>query len=72
MRVRKFSPIDREDPIFEVLDDAGNPLFDISRSDAGFLEIAFSGAVANQVFLLEDFRRALDEAIALALAASPD
>lgn len=34
MRVRKFSPFDRQNPVFEVCNEAGDPIFDVSQSDA--------------------------------------
>ena len=69
MRARKFSPIDRAYPIFEVCDDAGGTVyFDVSVSEGGTLEIAFHHAIANQTLAAADFERAFDEAKRLALA----
>jgi hypothetical protein len=69
MRTRKFSPVDRENPIFEVCDNSGDIVyFDVSVSDAGSLEIAFHRAISDQVMLASDFERALDEAKRRALA----
>lgn len=58
-RFRKFSPIDRERPIFElVCEDV--VLFDVARNDDGIVEVAIHEAAANKLFALEDLLAVLD------------
>jgi hypothetical protein len=40
MRLRKTAPIDREYAVYEVLDDHGNVVFDIGKSDDGVYEMS--------------------------------
>lgn len=48
IRIRKFSPIDRDYPIFEVL--VGDKvILDVSKDENGNDEIAFHDAVSNRV-----------------------
>ena len=65
----KFSPIDREYPIFELVD--GNDiLFDISANDDGIIDVAFNSPACNRLFtydqlmlLLEKGKKLLEEEI---------
>jgi hypothetical protein len=57
---RKFSPIDREHPIFELVED-DTVLFDISRSDAGEVEVALHAGGANRIFAHNELIRLLHE-----------
>ena len=59
-RFRKFSPIDREYPIFEfVVDDT--ILLDVAATDGGELEVAFHQAAADKVFSYEQLQQWLAE-----------
>ena len=49
LRFRKFSPIDQEYPIFELVD-GENVLLDIGATDDGLLEVAIHAAAANKLF----------------------
>ncbi len=49
LRFRKFSPIDREYPIFELVE-GENVLLDIGATDDGLLEVAIHAAAANKLF----------------------
>ena len=64
MHFRKFSPIDREYPIFELVD-ANAVLLDISKNDDGIVEIAFHEALRGRVLDLEHLERLLAEGRAL-------
>jgi hypothetical protein len=62
-RFRKCSDINREHPLFELLD-GELVLLDVGLSDAGVLEVAFHDGIANHVIessklqvLLEEGRR---------------
>jgi hypothetical protein len=61
LHLRKFSPIDREYPIFEVLD-GETPLFDISRADDGREELALHEGGAGKVIALDEFLSIVAEA----------
>jgi hypothetical protein len=49
LRFRKFSPIDREYPIFELVE-GENVLLDIGATDEGLMEVAIHAAAANKLF----------------------
>ena len=49
LRFRKLSPIDREYPIFELVE-GENVLLDIGATDDGLLEVAIHAAAANKLF----------------------
>ncbi|HLZ65459.1 MAG TPA: hypothetical protein VKQ29_04465 [Aliidongia sp.] len=66
IRIRKFSPIDREYPIFEVTDQNDVVLFDVAMTDDGALEIGFHNGIAGQTLPVLEFKRLLNEAIGLA------
>ena len=53
VRFRKFSPVDRESPIFELVE-GDDVLLDVSSSDAGVLEVALHEASRGKVFKLDD------------------
>jgi len=40
LRLRKMSPVDREFSLYEVVDEAGEILFDVGKSDDGVYELA--------------------------------
>jgi hypothetical protein len=49
LRFRKFSPIDREYPIFELVE-GENVLLDVGATDDGLMEVAIHAAAANKLF----------------------
>ena len=53
LKLQKFSPIDREHPIIEIIDDKGDVLFDLSHNDAGVLEMCFHPALSSRVLPYE-------------------
>ena len=53
VRFRKFSPVDREYPIFELVE-GDDVLLDVSSSDDGVLEVALHEASRGKVFKLDD------------------
>ena len=61
LRLRKFSPIDREYPIYEIVvgDDV---LFDVGRNDAGDFEFASHPASGGRVVPLLDIITLMQEA----------
>lgn len=64
LRIRKFSPIDREWPIFEVMD-GDCVLFDVTKSDTGDLELAFHDGAKDKVVPLDEVMRVIQEATEL-------
>ena len=52
LRLRKFSPIDRDHPIYEVVD-GDCVLLDIGRIDDGAYEIAIHADASGRVIALE-------------------
>ena len=48
MHFRKFSPIDRDSPIFELVDGTV-VLLDVSKNDKGIIEVAFHDALRGRV-----------------------
>lgn len=61
LRLRKFSPIDREYPIYEVLD-GDQALFDIGRNDLGMLEVGFHPPCVGRVMSLDEVEPLIAEA----------
>ena len=53
VRFRKFCPVDREHPIFELVE-GDEVLLDVSSSDDGVLEVALHEASRGKVFKLDD------------------
>jgi len=53
VRFRKFSPVDREYPIFELVEGA-DVLLDVSASDDGVLEVALHEAGRGKIFKYDD------------------
>jgi hypothetical protein len=62
LRLQKFVPVDRDYPIIEIVDQSGEVLFDVSRNDAGVLEMAFHPAIAKRVFVYDDFVSLVEQA----------
>lgn len=61
LRLRKFSPIDREYPIYEIV--AGEDvLFDVGRSDMGEYEFACHEASGGRVLPLLEITGLIEEA----------
>lgn len=69
LRLRKTSPIDREFSVYEVVDEAGDILFDVGKSDEGVYELAIfdhtgRGRVvelATVMALIDDARKRIEE-----------
>ena len=73
VRFRKFAPVDREYPIFELVED-DNVLLDISASDEGVIEVALHEAGTGKIFKLDELhaillqgKRLLEEELACGL-----
>jgi hypothetical protein len=58
VRFRKFAPIDREYPIFELVE-GNDVLLDVSASDDGVLEVALHEAGRGKVFKYDDLHAIL-------------
>ena len=58
VRFRKFSPVDREYPIFELVEE-DRVLLDVSSSDDGVLEVALHEASVGKIFKLDDLHAIL-------------
>ena len=58
VRFRKFAPVDREYPIFELVE-GDDVLLDVSSSDDGVLEVALHEASRGKVFKLDDLHAIL-------------
>ena len=67
LRLQKFTPIDRDYPIIEIIDEGGAVLLDISRNDGGELEMAFHPAIANRVLAYDDWISLVEQAKTRAL-----
>ncbi len=61
LRLRKFSPIDREYPIYEIVQGQVS-LFDVGRNDAGDYEIAFHPASSGKILSLDAVKALIREA----------
>lgn len=63
IRLRKTSPIDREYSVYEIIDERGDVLFDIGRSDEGEYEMAlFDAERRGRVLALEQVLALVNEA----------
>lgn len=60
VRFRKFSPLDREYPIFELVE-GDDVLLDVSISDDGVREVALHEASIGKIFKLDDLHTILME-----------
>ena len=58
VRFRKFSPVDREYPIFELVE-GDDVLLDVSVSDDEVLEVAVHEASIGKIFKLDDLHAIL-------------
>lgn len=54
LRLQKFTPIDREHPIYEVVDDERNVLLDVTRSSEGDWEILMHSDSVGRVLPLTE------------------
>ncbi|MCC7538971.1 MAG: hypothetical protein IT379_22285 [Deltaproteobacteria bacterium] len=61
LRLRKFSPIDREYPIFEILD-GDDVVLDVSLSDAGNYELGVHESSSSRVLPLREVLGLIEEA----------
>jgi hypothetical protein len=61
LKIRKFTPLEREYPVFEVMD-GDEVLFDVSKTDAGVEEIAFHRAAAERAVPLAEVLFAITRA----------
>lgn len=66
LRLRQFSPIDREYPIYEVVD-GDVIILDVTREDGGAFEIAFHDGARGVILPLADVEREIATAKALLL-----
>ncbi|MCA9549495.1 MAG: hypothetical protein KC933_05620 [Myxococcales bacterium] len=57
---RKFSPIDRDHPIFELVD-GNDVLLDVGATDDGVVEVAIHEGAINRVFVIADLQGLLRE-----------
>lgn len=64
-RFRKFAPVDRDFPLFELIS-GDSILLDIGFSNAAQLEVAFHEGIGNTVISLEDLLEYLKEGRRLA------
>ncbi len=60
LRVRKFVPIDREYPIYEILA-RDEIIFDVTKDGYGNLEIAFHVGVSNKGMRIAAFQEIIEE-----------
>lgn len=67
LTLQKFSPVDREHSVIEVIDDTGEVLFDVSRNDQGTLEMCFHPALSGRVLLYEEVIALIEQARARAM-----
>ena len=58
VRFRKFAPVDREYPIFELVE-GDDVLLDVSVSDDEVLEVALHEASRGKIFKLDDLHAIL-------------
>jgi len=58
VRFRKFSPVDPEYPIFELVE-GDKVLLDVSSNDDGVLEVALHEASRGKIFKLDDLHAIL-------------
>jgi hypothetical protein len=65
LRLQKFAPIDREYPVYEVVDEENNILFDVSRTDAGAYEVMLQKDGAGRAFPLHEVLQLIEQARAL-------
>lgn len=61
LRLRKFSPIDREHPVYEIIE-GDEVLFDVSRNDAGEYEFGAHAASSGRVLPLLEITALVEEA----------
>jgi hypothetical protein len=64
LHFRKFSPIDREYPIFELVED-DCILLDISATDDGVIDVSINPSACTKLFRYEQLAILLEEGIKL-------
>jgi hypothetical protein len=65
LKIQKFVPNDREYPIYEVIDDENNVLFDVSRTDSGAYEMMIQKDGAWRALPLHEVLQLIEQARAL-------
>jgi len=61
-KFQKCSDVEKELPIFEVIDDAGNTIMDISMNDESKnFEVFFHGGIVATTVSLETLRKIIEE-----------
>lgn len=65
LKIQKFVPNDREYPIYEVIDDDNNVLFDVSRTDSGAYEMMIQKGGAGRALPLHEVLQLIEQARAL-------
>ena len=65
LKLPKFSPIDREYPVYELIDENNDVLLDVSRSNEGVYEIALHEGSVGRVLPLDDVLLLIQRARAL-------
>jgi hypothetical protein len=65
LKLQKFAPIDREFPVYEITDDSGDVILDVSRADDGTLELGLQKLAAGRIVSLREVLRLIDEACKL-------
>ena len=65
LKLQKFVPIDREFPIYEIIDAEGNVILDVSRSDNGTIELGLQPLGSGRVIPLKEVLHLIDEATTL-------
>jgi hypothetical protein len=65
LKLQKFAPIDREFPIYEIVDDNGEVLLDVTRSDEGTLELGLQKNSQNRVIPLKEVLTLIEQACRL-------
>ena len=68
LKLQKFSPIDREYSIIEIIDEGNDVLLDVSRNDDGLLEVCFHPSVSNRVLPYDELMASIEQARVRALA----
>ncbi len=71
LRIQKFVPIDRDYPIYEIINDANEVLLDVSRTDSGDYELMCHKAAVNTALDLDTVLRLISQARALLAEEEP-
>lgn len=68
LKLQKFSPIDRQYPVIEIIDERNDVLLDVSRNDEGMLEVCFHSSASNRVLPYDELMARIEQAKVRALA----